>query len=223
MRRAFVTLLMIVATASLSAAAPDAARPRTKDREAMDALYSVMATMPMLDRKVLFHGLSPEAKSALWAIHLETFSAEHDLSPEQQALVAHATALFSPEAYAVDHLSPDWERLVGAPLREFEAKAKALFPRDLAIEAFAQLGPSDGTGVVVPSSLSQLMSQAQGLKPGLKPVPLMPSDCTCSTLSDWCWAFTTCGIGGVTCYRSVDGGCGTGWQYDCNSKCSYGN
>lgn len=224
MRRVFIALLLIAATSFLNAATPGRERPLTADREAMDALYSVMASMPVMDRKVLFHGLTPTAKAELWRIHLEKFAAEHELSLDQKAIVAEAVQLFSPGMYAMDRTSPDWERLVGAPLRAFDERAKNIFSRDLAIEAFAQLGPSDVPAGVLATQLSsnQLVPHVQGLKPGLKPIPLMPSDCSCSTQSDWCWGFSTCGIGGATCYRSVDGGCGTGWQYDCNSRCSYG-
>jgi len=222
MRRMLVGLLMIVSGVTLEAATPDHTRFVPRDREAMDALYSVMSTMSMIDRRIIFHGLSADSKAALWTIHLEKFAAGHQLTPDQNALIVEAKALFSPALYSLDPTSPDWENHVRSPLRSFDQKAIALFPRDLAIEAFARLGPDDVTGVIVAANPgAALVTQSQGLKPGLKPVPLMPSDCSCSTESDWCWAFSTCGIGGVTCYRT-DGGCGTGWAYDCNSKCSYG-
>ncbi|MEK6375022.1 MAG: bacteriocin fulvocin C-related protein [Acidobacteriota bacterium] len=224
MRRMLVALLILSAAASLNAAAPGGDRPRTAEREAMDTLYGVLATMPVTDRKVVFHGLTPMAKAALWTIHLERFSAEHQLTSEQKALIGQAIALSSPAMYSVDISNPNWESLVRAPLREFEEKTRAVFPHDLAAEAFAQLGPSDVPAVAAGGLTSAGSApQAEGLSRGLKPVPLLPSECTCSTESDWCWGFSTCGIGGVTCYRSTDGGCGTLWRYDCNSKCSYGH
>jgi hypothetical protein len=221
MRRMIVLLVTVAVTASLTAATPAGDRPRTAEREAMDTLYSVMATMPVADRKVVFNGLTPIAKATLWSIHLEKFSTEHDLSGDQKTLVAEAVALLSPSIYALDRSSADWDSRVNAPLRAFDEKARAVFPRDLAIAAFGELGPGDATDVslqAVPDA-----PHAQAIRPGsLKPVPLMPSNCTCSTVSDWCWGFSSCGISGTTCYRSTDGGCGTGWTYDCNSSCGYG-
>jgi hypothetical protein len=156
MRKTLIGLLVMFIVTSLNAATPDGESPRTAERERMNALYSVMATLPVPDRKVLFHGLTPAVKAALWTIHLEKFSAEHSLSPQQKALIAEATLLFSPARYSIDRGSPDWENVVQGPLREFDERAKAAFPRDLAIEAFAQLGPGDAIGpvVAVPSSLS---------------------------------------------------------------------
>jgi len=219
MRKTVIGFLVMSVAASVYAATPGGERPRTAERESMDALYSVMATLPVSDRKVLFHGLTPTAKATLWTIHLERFSAEHRLSAQQRGLIAEAAVLFSPTMYSVDRSAPEWEKAVHVPLREFDERVRAAFPRDQAIEAFAQLGPSDVIGVMVTEESSP--SHVQALRPGMKPVPLLPSNCSCSTDSDWCWGFSSCGIGGVTCYRSDDG-CGTGWNYQCNSRCSYG-
>jgi hypothetical protein len=187
----------------------------------MNTLYTIMATVPVADRRVLFHSLAPAAKSALWEIHLEKFAEGHDLSEEQRAVVADAIRLFNPGLYSIARDSPAWESQVHEPLRKFDEKAKAVFPRDLAIEAFAQLGPGDLNGVLVGSAPpgGGVTAQSAGLKPGLKPIPLMPSDCNCAVESDWCWGFSSCG-GGQTCYL-VTNDCGTGWTYDCNSRCHY--
>jgi hypothetical protein len=223
MRRSIIVLAMFVMTAALNAATPAGDLSRTEERESMESLYSVLSTMPMADRKVVFHGLAAKSKAALWGIHLERFTKDHALSADQKALVGQAILLLTPEFYTMDQRNPRWESQVRIPLREFDEKARALFPRDLAIEAFAQLGPSDIDAIIVasaPVGISQ-SRQAEGINRRLIPVPLLPSECSCSVESDWCWGFSTCGIGGVTCYYSPDG-CGTGWSHACDSKCSYG-
>jgi hypothetical protein len=222
MRRFFFGLMVgaVLLPSSLVAATPAGSTPAVRhgDDEAGRSIYNVMATVPVADRKVLFRGLSASMKASVWRAHLDNFSSAHAVSPAQAAVINEAKSLLSDELFAVHPTDADWESQVHAPLQRLEESAKNLFPQDLVVEAFGQVGPGD-TGEALIETVSRQRISASGLRNSLVPLPEMVSECTCSDVSDMCWFGSSCS--GSICYRSdSDGGCGFMWAYQCDSKCS---
>lgn len=173
-------------------------------------LYNAIVSLPVADRKVVFLGLSPDMKAAVWQEHLDNFKSTHVLSPAQLQLLIAVQNFATAELFATQKNDPLWEAQVHTPLKLLEDSARNAFPPDVLAAAFAQLGPDD-TAVSVSS-----VSRAAGLRTS-GPMAQMVSDCTCSVASDQCW-FSTCG--GSICYRSDgDYGCGFMWRYQCDAKC----
>jgi hypothetical protein len=173
-------------------------------------LYNLIATLPAMDRKVVFRGLSADMKAAVWREHLDNFTATHELSAAQAQLIGAAQNFLTVDVFATPKTDPDWEAQVHVPLKMLEDSARNVFDPDLLAEAFGQLGPEDS------SASSASTSTATGLRRS-GPIALLVSECTCSDVSDMC-VNATCG-GGI-CYRSEgDYGCGFMWNYECDSMC----
>lgn len=165
--------------------------------------------MPIEARKVVYRSLTPAAKAALWRHQLGRFVEENNLTPAQRAIVADAMALASPDLFSVKLSDPQWTTDVKPALQELEQRAKAAFPSQLALAAFGRLGPEDPVEPLTPIAFTPATTAS-----GRTVHPQLPSNCTCTQESDFCWG--TCG-GGV-CY-TTDGGCGWWWQYDCVAMC----
>jgi hypothetical protein len=180
---------------------------------AAERIYVVMASVPMSDRKSLFRALLPAMKAEVWHVHFRKFAAENVLSPAQAAIVEAARNLFSEDLFSIQKSDPAWESQVREPLQRLEQSARNVFPPDLLIAAFGQLGPDDFEGTTAAANVA-----SHSLRGGLTLAPLMVSECTCSEASDWCFSGS---CGGAICYKpESDTGCGFGWRYECTSKCT---
>jgi hypothetical protein len=205
-----VVVCGIALTASSFAAAPAAApSPEVAISRRAERIYSVMSAVSVEDRKAVFRGLSPSMKAELWQAHFRAFNAAHALSPAQAAIMAAARDLFSEDLYAISTADPAWESQVHAPLQMLEQSARNVFPPELLQAAFGQVGPLEAEGSTAESS-----RPAPHLGRGMRPIADMPSSCTCSEASDWCFIGT---CSGAICY--FDTGCGFGWRYDCTAQC----
>jgi hypothetical protein len=204
-------VLMTGTSIAATGASPAAPLRTAVSAETSERIYGVMANLPLADRKVVFRGLSPATKAAVWRAHFRQFSAENALTPAQATIIQTAVNLFSEELYSVSKTDPTWESQVHEPMQRLEQSARNVFPQDLLSAAFAQLGPDGSSEALEP------VQTATGRR-GFTPMPQQASECTCSDTSDMCWWGSSCG--GSVCYASGgDSGCGFGWQYECNGKC----
>jgi len=190
--------------------APDLRMDRTV--ASSEQIYRAMTSLPLTDRKAVFRGLLPAMKAEVWRVHFRKFAAENSLSPAQAGVIKAAHELFTEDLFAISKSDPDWEGQVHVPLQRLEQSARNLFPPDLLLSAFGQLGPGE-----VGETAALGLTDSHNVRSGLIPTPMMVSECTCSVASDWCF-FGTCG--GAICWKAdSDTGCGFGWRYECDSKC----
>jgi hypothetical protein len=180
------------------------------------AIYNVMITLPESDRKVVFRGLSAAAKAAVWRAHLDEFSTQHVLTRAQIGIINAVRTLLTEDLFALRQTDGDWESQVHVPLQRIEQSARSLFPQDLLVDAFSQLGPAE-VGNVAAASLKSVTTASE-LGRHLTPSPQLVSECTCSEASDMCWFGNSCG-GGICWFNDSDWGCGFGWAYHCDSTC----
>jgi hypothetical protein len=213
---AFLCALVLVTGTSIAATGTSSAPALGNEASATAAerIYTVMANLPLSDRKAVFQGLSSAMKAAVWRAHFRRFTSENVLTSAQKGVIEAAISLFSEDLYAVSKTDPAWESQVHEPLQRLEQSARNVFPPDQLLSAFGQLGHSADAGEVTAAGLSNTPS----LPSGLRPTPLLVSECTCSEASDWCF-FGSCG-GGICWRADSDSGCGFGWQYRCDSKCN---
>jgi hypothetical protein len=205
---ALVCLLLTVPGAVLAATPPEVERP------APEAVYRNLVTLPMPDRKAAFRALTPAMKAEVWRVQFREFAAENVVSPAQAAIIEAADNLFSEGLFSTSKSDPDWEGQVHVPLQRLEQSARNVFPPDMLLAAFGQLGPGEVEGTAAAVS----MSDSHAARSRLIPAPLLVSECTCSVASDWCF-FGTCG--GAICWKAdSDTGCGFGWRYECDSQCN---
>jgi hypothetical protein len=213
-----VCLIMVLnAPTFAQAAPPDPAAAVPSERASIQTMYSLIASMPVAQRKILFHGFSAETKATLWQIHLERFAAEHSLTEEQRGVIAEASALFTSGLYSATPADSDFDSRVNTPLRRLEERARQVLGRDLAFEAIARVGPADSVDASSATTVLVDGSRATAFHPS-RPVPKLMSNCSCSWTSDWCYAYMSCT--GSMCYYGFDG-CGTGWRYACDGSCRY--
>ncbi|GAB3741960.1 bacteriocin fulvocin C-related protein [Nocardiopsis nanhaiensis] len=104
--------------------------------------YDAFAAHSMDYRRAIFAELSPEVRSRLWTEHVTRYrESRADLSPEQDAALAHALELFSdPGTFAEVHTGPD------PVLDRLKAQTIAAFGFSEAAAIIATLGPPDEGG-----------------------------------------------------------------------------
>src|SRR5215216_1108812 len=140
----FVSLLMSV-TVSFAFSAPLQAdnNKQAQSRISEEALriYNTLSSFSIEDRRVLFRGLTPEFKSALWKVHLRSYLARHsDLTEQQAEAIQSAITLITPQLYKIPQDSPEWQTNVDELLQRLTQKFLELFPREVARELLAVLG-----------------------------------------------------------------------------------
>jgi hypothetical protein len=208
---AIFVCLGMMGIGNLNAAAPSSSELRVDRARAATVLYRNLSALSMHDRKVAFRSLSAPMKAELWKVHFREFAEQNALSPAQQGIVEAASTLLSADFYAISKTDPRWESQVHVPLQRLEMSARNLFPRELLMAAFAQIGPVDSD--VAAMSIVTPEEKVGGLIVR----PEMVSECTCSMASDWCFNGH---CGGSICYLTGDDwGCGFGWRYECDAKC----
>jgi len=204
MRRA---VLVIAALSLFSSVAHAADQQQMRQRE-VEIIHSAISSLPIAERKAVFREMSASMKADLWSLQLRKFIAIHpDLSREQLAVIAAASALLVPRTFELSTASTEWEAEVGEPLRRLETAARMQFPREMLVEAFGRLGPADESTEPTATSVKSVIGRIE---------PQNVPNCNCTRASDWC-LFSDCG--GAICYASTDG-CGWWWQYACSSRCA---
>jgi hypothetical protein len=215
-RKIIVTLMciLVLAAGAVFGATPVAPGSQTQTTVASaDRVYRALTNLPLADRKAVFRGLLPAMKAEVWRAHFRTFTAENTISPQQAAIIEAAHDLFTEDLFAISKSDPAWESQVHVPLQRLEQSARTLFPPQLLLAAFGQLGPGD-----VGETAAVSAPDMRALRSGLVPAPLLVSECTCSVASDWCFSGS---CGGAICWKAEsDTGCGFGWRYECDSKCN---
>jgi hypothetical protein len=213
MRSACYVLVLTAFLSNVAFAKPSS----TAELNDAGRVYRIIAAASLSDRHIIFRNLSPELKAALWRIHLTQFLDDPRLSPAQRQLVQTAIEILIPAAFEGDSSGEN----VSEALTRLEQSVRDLFPRDLATNVFAVLGPPPASDD--PSALSGMIANHPLANAKRKvPTPLEVADCNCSRVSDWCWSFfgdSQCT--GGPCYLAD--GCGFGWKYKCTSLCEIPN
>ncbi|HEX9986763.1 MAG TPA: bacteriocin fulvocin C-related protein [Thermoanaerobaculia bacterium] len=168
-----------------------------------EAIYSVVSAHDVSARKAVYRNLAPEMKAALWRLQLRRFAAQHvELDQRQRDLITAAALLLSETAFS-NAIDGELQR----GFVQLEEQVRLAFPRALAAEFFARLGPAAYEDVVPGTTKVGRMSvEARSTVP----------NCSCSQASDWCVSGT---CGGGICYF-VQSDCGFFWRYDCTGVCN---
>jgi hypothetical protein len=183
------------------------------NRNALPQRYEEVTALAMSYRREIFKASSPRVRSQLFVQQLTRYGTDHaaSLTAQQRAVLDSGIALFSNthmfalcglddhDYNALDALRTDSVRAFGA------SEAGALF---------AALTP--------PASLGHALSAdaSSGIDDASTPfAPRDGDDCSCSNASDYCTDPRSCvQVSGDFCDHT-DGGCGTGWLYDCDGLC----
>lgn len=159
-----------------------------KDR--LPTRYREIVDYPMVYRRAIYAELSPEARSAFWVEHLETYRAAHGpFTAAQEEVFSRARVL---AGKLVDHTpsdkpNPEADRLWDAAVVAFGADEAAAF--------LARLGPTDG------QTLHSVTPQAS---------------CSCYNNND-CSSRYTCRYRHDNCTFRI--GCGPVGVYLCTGHC----
>lgn len=170
--------------------------------------YSVLNSLSLVERKIVFRQASPKGKSNLWKLHLALSLIKHPgFTEDQQRVILEAISFASAEVFEPRGKDFASKTKIEVPLHALSSRAVRIFSPDEGAEIFAQLGGSAGSSTEINAFLPRgLVKTAHAL-----PIP----DCDCSHSSDWC-TWTVCS--GNICNRSR-GGCGFLWWYDCDGIC----
>lgn len=150
--------------------------------------YDEFSSFSRVYRKAIYAKLPSEAQLALWRDHIEAFVAEHDLTDRQLQMIAEVESQFE-----------EFFRLGASDeVREAATLTRAVLGRDLAYEAFFDLG---GLG-----EEANLAVQADG------------EACSCNLELDDCPNGYACTEDGDGC-DVIDDNCGFMGFFDCDGEC----
>jgi len=193
--------------------------------------YGSLASEPFESRAHLFAVLPSSMKSAVWTHHLLIAITNHpEFSVEQRSLIYEAIRLLSPELYETS-ASEGHSSAVFETVHDFTRRAQLLFPRNVALALFVEVGSAipipahPERGVVALSRESTSGSATESDRRTLKrdgiaprPIKITPQawNCSCSVASDWCGMGFECTSAGCQVEYS---NCGTFLLFDCNGVC----
>ena len=190
-------------------------------------MYYDISALPLKKRKASFRNASPNDKSDLWRTHLALFLVRPELNEWQKDIILTAMALATPELFEVRSSDSAWRTKVREPLRSLEEQIFAAFSLEDAAKIFATLGDDAASA----KSSASLLLKNINYKPlsdsgpyqqwthnglGGQDFELERGSCECSTASDYCPIWSSCG--GSSCNSTGDG-CGTFWSHPCNGAC----
>lgn len=179
------------------------------DPQAVAHVYDGLLQKQLEERQNAFIQLSGPDKAAVWTHHLLTALAERpELTTEQRAVIQYALSILTPAFAELDPADPQWDQVVGQPLRELERRASAVFTRKQIISLFGQLGPE-------PAGASRQPAVAS-----LDVIQVPQCHCNTSPVADFCdrsgIGLYYCSAGG--CWPTTSG-CGWLWRASCNGVC----
>lgn len=211
-----VSLLMSVAVGfAFSAPLPQAGDNKQaagRINEEAARIYNTLSSLSMDDRRVLFRGLTPEFKSALWRVHLKLYLSKHpDVTERQRETILSAIDLATPQLFEIPQDSPEWQTKVNEPLQRLTQQFLEVFAREVARELLAVLGGPEPKQEANPQLIKKTSLTFKAISRSVQ----NPS-CTCSTGSDWCSGETECWNDG--CREAF--GCGTLFVFRCDGRCT---
>jgi hypothetical protein len=142
MRRFIATaVLVLVSTAAFAqsrpadiTAAPDIA-----------AAYKALSVLDRGERKAFLHALTPEARAAIWTLHVQIVVAEHpELTAEQRAAALALTAQLQPALFVRAPRTRDDELDQLAARTDMDGsmdRARAILPPDVYARLVGLIGP----------------------------------------------------------------------------------
>ncbi len=199
-----------------------------KAEEDVLKMYYDISALPLKKRRALFRRASPNDKSDLWRTHLALFLFNRpNLNEWQKEVIWSAMSLATPDYFGVRSSDPDWKAKVREPSRSLEDQIVNAFSLEDATKIFAMLGDdADLANSSAPVWLKSInykpLSDSGPYKPWMhnrfarQDYDLERGACGCSTESDYCPMWSSCG--GGNCDTTGDG-CGTLWSYPCNGAC----
>jgi hypothetical protein len=194
---------LAIVTAIVSMSLPQNAFGGPPPETDTQAIYSVLSAHDVSARKAVYRNLAPEMKAALWRVQLRRFAQSVELDQRQRDLIGAAMQLLSEETFSNAPADAELQR----SFVQLEEQVRLAFPRALAAEVFARLGPATDKSIVsVTPKGGRIAVEARSTVP----------NCSCSQASDWCFSGT---CGGGLCY-SVQSDCGFFWRYDCTGVCN---
>lgn len=189
------------------------------------ALYAQISLLTRDERIHFFSILSGANKAKVWAIHLQSYAIDHDLTQDQQEFINSLT--FYLKGRDLDASKSDLKGRAAA----LKAQAISLFGKEQAWELVAHLGgkyPLAGNVQVarfyLPLIIKGAASQSADLSSVRESSPARPAFnppvCECATNSDWCWdpAKTCDGVPTNVC-TWAGSGCGFLWSEPCSGMC----
>jgi hypothetical protein len=199
---------LLTGTAPALAGAPDRKRARAwveANKNALPQGYEEVTAQPMSYRREIFKASSPGVRSQLFVQQLTRYRTDHaaNLTAQQRAVLDRGIALFSNTHMFAAHGLADRDHKAVDALRKDSIHA---FGAGEAGALFASLTPA--------ASLGQAISADASTRSGKKDW----DDCTCSNASDYCVGDDLHCDKGNFCDHT-DGGCGSGWLYDCDGLC----
>ena len=201
------TGILFTGTAPALAGAPDARRARAwveANRTALPQRYEAVTSLPMSYRREIFKASSPRVRSQFFVQQLARYRTDHaaGLTAEQTAVLDRGIALFSNRHMFAPHGLTDRDHLALGALRDDSIRA---FGAGEARALFASLTPPAALGHAISADASTRFAKDDW------------DDCTCSNASDYCSGDLQCDQGDFCDH--TDGGCGSGWLYDCDGLC----
>ncbi len=213
--------LLLTGTTPAFAASSDnqVARDWVKaNKGALPQQYDAVTSMPMSHRREIFRASSPSVRSQLFVQQLTRDRTDHapTLTAKQRAALDRGIELFSnPQLFAANGLTDGNRKAIDALRNEgigsFGAgKAAALFA---SLESPAILAQEPGQRMSDEATVAAAKASSQA---GTRD---WYDDCTCANASDYCSGRLKCDkLDGSYCDHT-NGGCGSGWVYDCDGLC----
>jgi hypothetical protein len=130
-------------------------------------------------------------------------------------VVERAIGQASPELFAVDKDSPEWSKIIDAPLRALREQAEEALGFEEARALLETFGPVDPA--IVEEMFGSSPKEAASTSANTT-----SAECPCSTSSDWCTSPSKCKYQYWPC-TITPLGCGSFGLFSCNGWCIHGN
>lgn len=199
-----IALLVLV---SVPIAAQPASVPLRNPSAAVASAYGQISAQPIARRRAMYAEMPASMRADLWAMHLSNFLADHDLKPEERAVILEAIGIVDAGLLEADPSSAEWKSTTQLLAKHIaQAGSKAVF------DALSVLG-----GPEISFSVKARSLRTDWL-PG--------DDCECNTsgVNFCCWGdcptSTTPNCHRMTRFGCIPAhGCGLFWLEDCDGIC----
>lgn len=209
------TRMLLTGTMPALAATPESKLARdwvAANKDALPQQYEAVTSKPMSYRREIFRASSPNVRSQLFVQQLTRYSTDRaaTLTAQQREALDRGIALFSnTQMFAAGGLS-DRDRKALDALRKDGIRA---FGAGEAGALFAALTPVAELGQASSADASSGAGDAS------------PKDdwdeCQCADASDYCVGEELhCNKMNTSICDHTNGGCGSGWVYDCDGLCT---